>query len=1007
MHTAMDTEVIRILHVDDSETDLELIKFQLTRHDKNLEIECAESVEEALHKLESQQFDCILSDFQMPGSDGLDLLKAVRNTGISTPFIFLTGQGNEEIASEALRAGADDYYTKDAGFAHYHRLLNSIRRVVEAHNRRANERLAENALEESEKKYRHLIDRANDLIFIIQDNKLVFSNPKITEMLGYTVAEVLNTPATNYVHPDAKELVLEIYNKRIAGEEAPHIYEAAMQHKDGSKIDVEINAGLIEFKGKLSDFVIMRDITERKKAEAALRESEERLSLALLATNDGLWDWDLVTNETYFSPRWYTMLGYEPDEFPHRYDSFAKLIHPDDRDQAESFIKAAIDAKEGYEAELRMKSKSGEWVWILTRGKVVERDENEHPTRLIGTHTNITERKRTEERLALALLATNDGLWDWNFKTGTAYFSPRYYAMIGYEPDDFPPSYDSWRNLVHPDDLEETEKAINNTIEAAEGGFEIEYRFRAKSGEWRWILGRGKVVERDENGKPQRIIGTHVDVTIRKEAESKLAESEERHKAIIGASIDGISIADVETLQISYTNERFGRMLGYADDELIGMPVFDLIPKEDIQKAQALFKDTLDGRISLVEKIPFLRKDGSTLFVDIAVNTAEIGGQPYIVGFFRDITEQMASEVKIRNLENERTVILNSMVEHVVLHDLDMRVVWANKAACEAVDAELEDIVGRHCFDVWRKLNIPCDNCPIRTTLETGKDFTAELRSSDGSIWQVQSNPVIDENGAVIGVVETSLDITERRRAEDELKKSKEQLERHTFELEAVNKELEAFSYSVSHDLRAPLRHIDGFTSLLLEDYADKLDDNGRDFLNRTKSSTAYMTNLIDGMLKLSRLSRTELKRENLDLSSIAASIADKLGTTEPGRDVTFEIADDVSCTGDVHLIHSVLENLLGNAFKFTAKKKKAKIEFGATTQDSRTIYFIRDNGAGFDPGKINKLFIPFSRLHTDAEFEGTGIGLATVRRVILRHGGRVWAESEIGKGTTFYFTLP
>ena len=372
-HNARDSEAIRILHVDDSETDLELIKFQLTRHVKGLEIEWAESVREALLKLEAQQFDCILSDFQMPGSDGLDLLNAVRDSGLSIPFIFLTGQGNEEIASKALRAGADDYYTKDAGFAHYHRLLNSIRRVVEAHNRRVNERLAEKALEESEEKYHNLINRANDLIFIIRDKMLVFSNPKITEMLGYTVEEVLNTPAPNYLHTDAKDKVLEIYNRRIAGEEVPHIYEAAMRHKDGSRIDVEINAGLIEFKGKLSDLVIMRDISERKKAEAALRESEERLSLALLATNDGLWDWDIETNEAYFSPRWFTMLGYEPDEFPHHYDSFAKLIHPDDRDQAESFIKKAIDAKEGYEAEFRMKTKSGEWIWILTWGNVVER----------------------------------------------------------------------------------------------------------------------------------------------------------------------------------------------------------------------------------------------------------------------------------------------------------------------------------------------------------------------------------------------------------------------------------------------------------------------------------------------------------------------------------------------------------------------------------------------------------------------------------------------------------
>ena len=229
-------------------------------------------------------------------------------------------------------------------------------------------------------------------------------------------------------------------------------------------------------------------------------------------------------------------------------------------------------------------------------------------------------------------------------------------------------------------------------------------------------------------------------------------------------------------------------------------------------------------------------------------------------------------------------------------------------------------------------------------------------------------------------------------------------------ELEVTNRELEAFSYSVSHDLRAPLRSIDGFSQILLEDYADELDEEGKDYLGRVRAASQRMGRLIDDLLGLSRVTRGALRRERLDLSSIAREVADGLRESRPDRRVEFEIEDGIEVDGDPRLIKVALTNLIGNAFKFTEKQDRAKVGFGEDRRLSSLarvpVYYVRDNGAGFDMEYADKLFGAFQRLHGTEEFEGTGIGLATVQRIVHRHGGRVWAEGRVGHGASFFFTL-
>ncbi|MFC1772525.1 ATP-binding protein [Pseudomonadota bacterium] len=293
-----------------------------------------------------------------------------------------------------------------------------------------------------------------------------------------------------------------------------------------------------------------------------------------------------------------------------------------------------------------------------------------------------------------------------------------------------------------------------------------------------------------------------------------------------------------------------------------------------------------------------------------------------------------------------------------------------------------------------------------------GERSTNENITRDGRtiLCEWYNTPLIDSDGTVIGVTSLVDDVTGRRQAEHELEQHRNHLEamvaERTAALEDANEELESFSYSVSHDLRAPLRSIDGFSLALLEDCADQLDDSGKDYLQRVRSGAQRMGRLIDDMLSLSRVMRYELKRKNIDLSAIAQAVVSKLQGYEPQRQVKVDIAPGIHGWGDAHLIDILLDNLLGNAWKYTGRTANARIEFGLTNKNGNVIYHVRDNGVGFNMEYADKLFGSFQRLHNDKEFEGTGIGLATVARIIRRHNGRVWAESEAGKGATFYFTL-
>ncbi len=379
----------------------------------------------------------------------------------------------------------------------------------------------------------------------------------------------------------------------------------------------------------------------------------------------------------------------------------------------------------------------------------------------------------------------------------------------------------------------------------------------------------------------------------------------------------------------------------------------------------------------------------------------------YFAVTLSDITERKRAEESLLRAKEEWERTFDSVPDMIAIINNQHRIMRVNKAMARRLGLKQEECVGLPCYRYMHGLAEPPSFCPHSRTICDGKQHLEEIHEENiGGDFLVSTTPLYDKQGQLIGSVHVAHDITETKKAERRITSLNEQLQRKIDELSIANKELEAFSYSVSHDLRAPLRSIDGFSQEILEDYGEKLDENGKDSLRRIRAASRRMDLLIDGLLNLSRLSRSEIVHREVDLSGLALHIAGDLRKSQPGREVEVVISEGMVDYGDERLLYVLLQNLLGNAWKFTGRVAKGRIEFGLVRIGGEAAYVVRDNGAGFDMAYADKLFKPFQRLHEASDFSGTGIGLATVQRIIHRHGGRVWAEGVKGEGAAFYFTL-
>ena len=788
---------------------------------------------------------------------------------------------------------------------------------------------------------------------------------------------------------------------------------------------------------------------EGSKISKTLRDTETQRSIALDAGNMGIWSWDIAENRVYWSVETEKIFGLAPGSFPQTFDAYKQYIHPQDSAMLQQRIEQALRSGNKYHVEHRIVRADGEQRWVAETGRV-EYDKAGKPVGMIGVVQDITDRKqqqqareKSEEKYQLLfehaydaiIILRDDVVVDCNLST-LKMFSVSPGQMLGLGPEKLSPA--------RQPDGEPSAPRIQKILRGvADGGSrQLQWRFQRPDGSCfdaeinfsQVAIGDEKLVQaivRDVTDR-KRILDAiqHIAAGVCGETGKRFFEQMVLQlQKLFAASYVFIGLLDAAKHSVfTYSVCADGRIVDNISYSLDGTPSDQVVGKET-----CIFADSVRQKFpqdALLQQIHAESYIGTPLFDSrsrpiglIAIlDKKKLRETDHYYDTLHIFAARAAAEIERLQIHEQFVDIKQKLSLHVqntplgvIEWDTDFRVVEWNQAAEAIFGYSYAEAKGRRAMD----LIVPESVVPVVSrvwqellTRKGGERSSNQNVTKSGKLITCEwyNTPLVTSDGEVIGVASLVDDISERVEAQQQLKKNQvhleELVEARTRELKEVNRELEAFSYSISHDLRAPLRSIDGFSRILLEDYKDVLDDTGRDYLQRVCHGSQHMADLIDDLLKLSRVNRTDLEIQDVNLSSLVEQSLDQLRDYEPDRKVDTVIEPGVQVQGDRKLLAIAVDNLVGNAWKYSSKTAESRIEFDVLQRDGEQVYMIRDNGVGFNMRYADRLFGAFQRLHTDKEFEGNGIGLATVARIIRRHGGRIWAEAEPGQGARFYFTL-
>ena len=889
----------------------------------------------------------------------------------------------------------------------------NVQAIVSNYHDVTERKTAEEKLKLSQVNLKAIFENISEGITLIdRDGTILAVNEKAIEIsILYDSTELaVGKNILDYVKDQRVDFFNDAMQRVIHGDSVE--YDHSFGPRNGKTLWLNVTMSPVEVDGhNIGICLLSKDITERKAVEEKIRLSEQTLKIIFENISEGITLIDLDGT--------IRAINRKAIEFTFQHNAaelkVGKNLFEYMNEKRKEYFKdiiSKVSNGEHIEYDRELTRMDGGHDWLSVAINPVE--EQNHIVGICITSRDITARKDAEEKLSaneqrFRALVENDFSITalMNEKFESVYRSPSAEAILGWTEEDrkgMAPDA-----LSHPDDIEYIRNQMKNTLLNPEKVIHLAFRGKHKNGTYIWL--EGVAVNRLADPHIHGIITNLRDISERKLAEEKLATQDQRFRALIENSHDMLTLINADG-KIQYISPAVERTFNIASDENQTLNMASIIYQDDAKTVEDLLKKVLETPgVPIPSALRNKRKDGSYIWVEGTItNMLHVPNVNALVANFRDITER-------KRLENQRNLfglMINSSEDGIVGKTLESVVTSWNYGAEKLFGYSAEEVIGKSI-----SLIIPPELLDEeRQTIEKIKhgEFvdhfeTRRLRKDGKSIYvSLKSSPIRTDDNVIVGASSIARDITEKKEAERQIYQLNAELEekvaQRTAQLESVNKELEGFTYSVSHDLRSPLRIIDGFGQILLEDHIDRLDAEGKTTLLAIMQNAKRMGQLIDDLLNFSRLGRAELRLSRVDMNLVLKDALIELQSSGVSLPAQLIIGNLSPGRADRSLIKQVWINLISNAVKYTGKKSIPAIEIGMKKEMGRDVYFIRDNGAGFSMNYYHKLFGVFQRLHKQEDFPGTGVGLALVHKIITRHGGAVWAESKLGAGAVFYFSL-